>query len=125
MYSVCILVSQLTCCVLYQHYLSLSLSFQKKTESRAHLLPFMMPAAEGELASLYNQVSKIMAGIQKKSNNLEPLKNLAAEWYNCIHYSYMHMLPCVSNSPSPHTVSMCPNVVPRPTHPQIRETCLE
>ena len=47
--------------------------------SYAHYLPFMMPSADGEMATIFNQVLKIMASIHK-SGNIEALKNLATEW---------------------------------------------
>ena len=52
-------------------------SFQTPKEPRAHLFPFMMPAAEGELATLYNQVLKSMLGIHKRTEQVDNLKRIA------------------------------------------------
>ena len=37
----------------------------------------MMPAAEGELASIYNQVLKTMLGIHNRTEQVENLKRIA------------------------------------------------
>ncbi len=50
------------------------------TMSYAHYLPFMMPGANGEMATLFSQVVKSMASVHNGGGSIEALKNLATEW---------------------------------------------
>ena len=40
----------------------------------------MMPKAEGEMATLYNQVTRVMTAIHKGNGSVTNLKQLAEEW---------------------------------------------
>lgn len=65
----------------YDVFYCVLILIQSRSESHAHLLPFIMPAAEGELASLYGQVNKVMTAVHnKKGGSVEAFKRLAADW---------------------------------------------
>ena len=47
--------------------------------SNSYYSPFMMPGADGEMTTLFSQVGKIMAKIDK-GGKIKALKTLAIEW---------------------------------------------
>ena len=83
---------------------------QTHSDYYAHLLPFMLPEAQGDMATLYNQVKKNMTAFYKGSGSTTSLKQLAKEWSGIcamfnIHFSNVSgsqksvVKPRVSNSP--------------------------
>ena len=60
---------------------TLHIPLQGHLEPKPHLLPFMLPGAEGtELGALYLRVRKVMVGMHEGMEKMESLLQIAEEW---------------------------------------------